>query len=142
MLALLENVLSSTRWSFVWIMTIISLILWMLWYGKIMFWPWYMKWMHLGKTTGNSSMLRSLIYEFISRILYFIGLWWIFITRGRLDLQSVLSLSMLVWLVYIFATQLSLISRSSSNKKVLWIITVNTLIQNVIAAIVFVNVIR
>lgn len=57
----------------------------MLWYGKILFGPMYIKAMHFSKDHNPGGMLRPMIYELISRVLYFVGLWWIFVTRGKLD---------------------------------------------------------
>ena len=136
MLAMLQNVLWSTRWSFVLIATIVSLVLGMVWYGKMLFGPAYMKYMHFWKDK-NPGMLRPMIYEVISRVLFFIWLRWILVTWGKVDFVWALPVAVLVWLFYVFSTQLSLIVWSSSNKKVIWIVAWKMLVDVIWATRLF-----
>lgn len=144
MIAFLQNVLWSTRWSYVGIMTLISLILGFIWYSKILFGPSYMKWMRLWKEKEKDpSMLRPLVYEVISRIVYFMWLWWILVTLNRwLDFDWVFPIAIVMWLLFVLSTQLSQTVWSPVNKKVLRIIAGNSLLQTIIATRIFLLMIR
>lgn len=136
MLAMLQNVLWSTRWSFVLIATIVSMVLGMVWYGKMLFGPAYMKYMHFTKDK-NPGMLRPMIYEFISRVLFFVWLRWSLVTWGKVDFIGALPVAVLVWIVYVFSTQLSIVVRSATNKKVIWIVAWKMLVDVIWATRLF-----
>ncbi|MBP6085964.1 hypothetical protein KA478_02010 [Patescibacteria group bacterium] len=78
-----------------------------------------------------------MIWEVISRILYFIGLRWILVTWGRLDFASALPIGVMVWLLYVVSTQMSVIAWSQIKKSAFWIVAGNVLVQTVIAVYIF-----
>ena len=43
-------------------------------------------------------------------------------TWGKVDFIGALPVAVLVWIVYVFSTQLSIVVRSATNKKVIWIV--------------------
>lgn len=101
-----------------------------------------MKAMHIGKDGKGPAMGISMVLETISRVLYFIGLWWIFVTWGQVTFAGALPVGILVWLVYVFASQLSIFTWTMHKKYVIWIVTGSVLVQTVIAAAVFASMIR
>lgn len=136
MIAMIQNVIWSTRWSFVLIATIVSMVIGVVWYGKILFGPLYMRYMHITKDK-NPGMIWPMIYEFIARVLFFIWFRWILVTWGKVDFMGALPVAILVWLVFVFSTQLSLVARGSWNKKVIWIVAWKMLVDVIWATRLF-----
>ncbi len=144
MLSFFLSVFESTNWSFVLRSSLISMVVGALWYSKVLFWKKYAKRMYFPKDFieargeyKNQSMWPSFIAEIISRVLYFVWLWWVLITWGRLDFLWALSVSLLIWLVFLFSTILSAVYWSLSNKKVIWIIAWKALVESVIVTYIF-----
>lgn len=142
MLELLQNILLSMRWSFVFTMTLISLFLGMLWYSRFLFLSPYVRWMHFPKNMKAGNMILTIAYEAVTRILYFMGLWWVFVTWGKTSLTWVLPLAVFIWLLFVFATQFSSVIRSNIDKKVIWITAGKILVETLVAAWMFSMMIR
>jgi hypothetical protein len=93
-------------------------------------------------------MILTFACEFISRILYFTGLYYVFYIFTNLgqmlgeNLQKTtptefLFLGLFVWFLFVFPAQLSQISWTKADKRAVILITGSTLIQTVVASIIW-----
>jgi len=140
----LLSLLSSTNWIFVLVATVVSMIIGMLWYGKYMFGPTYAKWIKLPpmpmkgspeEKDRNQPMGVVMLLEFIGRVLYFAGLGRAFTFVLPDTMVSIACFAIILWLVFVFSTQISAVIRSSADRRVLWISGSKMLLDTIIAAV-------
>lgn len=134
------NLLTMTNWWFVLLWVGLSAVIGMLWYSPALFGNLYGKWMGIkmeGLTDAEkkAGMMRSMPREILSRVLYFIGLWYALEMSGWTDLVMCLIFSFVVWLVFIFPANMSQTAWSTCNIKMLWLIAGNTLLSTLIATV-------
>lgn len=135
-------IVTTDRW-FVLVAVVVSLVIGMFRYGPKLFWNHYMKRMRfptdmaMGDEQKKSMMMHNLIYETISRILYFMWLAQALAVGGWTDMMSGLVFAVVVWLLFVFSTQLSQITRSMVDKKVIWILSGKVLFETLIATVIW-----
>jgi hypothetical protein len=136
------NILMATNRWFVVVGVIISTLLGMIWYGPALFGNLYGKWMNI-KMEGVSdeekkaSMMRSMPWELLSRVLYFIGLGYALQMSGWTSIGMALIFSFVVWLVFIFPANMSQTTWSNCDMRALWLIAGNTLLATLLATTVW-----
>lgn len=136
----LTALLATTDRRFVISCVIMSLLLGMIWYHQKVFWKQYGRWMKFPvdedcEDAKNKPMLGALIGETISRILYFIWLWQALLITGWEHMSQGFILGFVVWIIFVFPTQLSQISRSPADKRVLWILWWKILVETFLAVV-------
>ena len=145
------ELLANANWAFIVICTTLSIFIWAGWFHPKVFGTAYARWMKLplpevGKMPQG--MVLTFICEFASRILYFIGLFYVFYIFTNLgqmlweNLQKTtptefLFLALFVWFLFVFPAQLSQISWTQADKRAIVLITWSTLIQTVLASIIW-----
>ncbi len=134
----LFNILVTTNRWFVLIAVVCSSLIGMLWYSPALFGNQYGKWMWIkmdGITDAEkkAGMMRSMPREIVSRVLYFIGLWYALQISGWTDITMGLVFAFVVWLVFVFPANMSQTARSNCDSKVLWLIAWNTLVSTLVA---------
>lgn len=132
------NLLATTNRWFVLIGIVVSTIVWMLWYGPLVFGKLYGKLLGITMETvtkeeEKAGMMRSMPRELLSRFLYFIGLGYALEIGGWTSLPMCLLFAFVVWLVFVFPTNMSQTARSTYSMKMLWLVAGNTLLSTLIA---------
>lgn len=135
----LTSLLASTDWLFVLVSVVMSMIVGWIWYHEKVFGNLYGRWMKMPKMVGETpeGIAMAFAGEILSRILYFIGLGQAFLITGWTSISDGLVLALVVWAIFVFPTQLSQISWTLADKKVLLLITGSALLQTLIAAVLW-----
>ena len=136
------NLLVTTNRWFVLIGIVVSTVVWMLWYGPTLFGPLYWKLLGVNMDSvtpeeRNAGMMRSMPRELMSRVLYFIGLWYALEMSGWTSLSLCLLFAFVVWLVFVFPANMSQTAWSNYSLKMLWLIAGNTLLSTLIATTIW-----
>lgn len=136
---LLLYLLSSTNWAFVAVCVVMSLVFGSIWFHPKVLGTKYARWMKLPTPAGKmpEGMWTTFVFEIISRILYFTGLAQALYISGWENLGSGLAFAFIVWLIFVFSTQMSLIAWTNADKKVLILTSTNVLIQTLIATVLW-----
>jgi Protein of unknown function (DUF1761) len=138
------NLLATTNWWFVITSTIIAMIIGAIWFSPKVFGTLYGKRMNIDmdcsktpKEEQMKEMMRSMAGELVSRFLYYLWLGQALAISWWTDLTSWLIFTVVVWLIFIFSTQLSQISWSMVDRRVLWLITGSSLLSSLIATVLW-----
>ena len=129
---------------FLCVCVIMSLVVWSLWFHAKVFWNLYARWMGLPVPKPGQmpkGMAQTFLAEIVSRIMYFGFLTFVFIGTREVAFDSGESVSLFVILMFvlaiyigiIFPTQLSQIAWTKAQKKAVFLIWGNTLLQSLIA---------
>lgn len=138
------NLLMTTDRLFVLVAVVVSSVVGMLWYSPKLFWTYFMKWMHfpvemtqLTETQKKQLMGRNMIFETLSRVLYFMWIgqalaiaWWD-------DMLSGLVFGVVVWLLFVFSTQLSQVTRAMVDKRVVLVVSGKILFETLLATVIW-----
>lgn len=135
----LLSLLSSTHWMFVAACVVISLVFGSIWFHPKVLGTAYARWMKLPMPAGKmpEGMGMTFVFEIISRILYFIGLAQALAISGWENMGSGLVFAFIVWLLFVFSTQMSLLAWTNADKKALLLTSGNVLIQTLIATVLW-----
>ena len=120
------------RW-FVVLMTIISLVLGMFWYGPFLFGKLYQQWMWLTKSNMKPDMTLPLIGETISKILYFVGIGMVLGNGWGMGAAIV------IWFCFVFASILSIFmwTPNTVDKRVIGLTAGKVLVDTIIAVFIY-----
>lgn len=136
----ITSVLSTTNRRFVVTALIVSIALWATWFHIKTFGGLYIKRMKFPKNTpapDATMMAYQFGWEILSKFLYYLGLGQAFQIAGRSTFGNNLIFAMVVYLMFSFSTQLSDISWSFSDRKVLQLLLGKWLIECVLATILW-----
>lgn len=129
-------VLSTTNWWFVVVAVIVSIMLWGARFNIKTFGNLYIKRMKFPKDTPKPDG-RMMAYQFgweaLSKLLYYIGLWQAFQIAGWEWFGNNLILAFVVYLMFSFSTQLSDVSWSFPDRRVLRLLLGKWLVECVLA---------
>lgn len=133
MLTAFSTLFATTHRGFVILMTVISLILGMLWYGPLLFGKYYGKRMGISKTNMKPDMTIPMTGEIISKLLYFIGLGMVLANGGGMGS------AIIIWFCFVFATLLSQVVWTSDDvdKRVLALTAGKVLVDTIIAVFIY-----
>ena len=135
---------TTNRW-FVLVCVVMATVLGMLWYGDFLFGNKFATWMKFpedmmknkNSPEAKKAMMGSLIREIISRALYFMGLGQALMIGGWEQLSHGIVFGIIVWLIFVFSTQLSQTTWSNVDQRVLWITAGNMLTQTLLAVLIW-----
>ncbi len=136
----ITSVLMSTNWWFVLACVVMSLILWMIWFNKRVFGDQYIRWMKFPKSTpkpDGKTMAWQFGGEIISRVLFFMALNQAFQVAGWDSLGNGIILAIVIYILFVFSTQLSHVSWSFVDRRVLWLLAAKGLIEVCLAAVLW-----
>ena len=133
------SLLSSTDWFFVATCDFMSLVFGSIWFHPKVLGTAYARWMKLPTPAGKmpEGMATTIVFEIMSRILYFTGIAQALYISGWENMTNGLVFAFIVWFIFVFSTQMSLIAWTNADKKSLILTAGNVLIQTLIATVLW-----
>ncbi|MFA7285121.1 MAG: DUF1761 family protein [Candidatus Absconditabacterales bacterium] len=134
----ITSLLISTDWRYVITCTIVSILIGFVRFHDKAFGKLYRRWMKFPKS-AKAPTAKEMAYQFggevIARLLYFLGIGQIFQVTGRESMSNGLILAVVVYCIFVLPAQISQVSRSLVNRKVLWLLVGKGLLETFVATV-------
>lgn len=141
------EMLTNVNWWFVIVMTIVSMLLGMIWYGPL-FGRLYGKYLWMTEEQmsdptcmedRNSKMMPLMFWELVSRFVFFIWLWSWLIKIQWIDMPTInesLSVSIIFFVFFVLTTQISAVLWWTTDKRLIFITWGKMLVDMILAALI------